>query len=383
MKTPTILVIDDDRAMRESCRRTFRTTEFRVSTAEDGATGLERVRDLKPDIALVDLRMPDLDGIDVVEEIKKIDPTIVSIVITGYPSTEAAVEALRTGAYDFIPKPFTPQDLRSVAQRGLETRRKALEAAAILRQKQEMKDLLISLVSHQLRSPLTAVQGYFELILGDFVTDPDEQKRMIKRAHRRIAGLIEMINDWLKMARIDSAEIQKGFESVNLATILVESVDFLQPLAKTRDLSLSLELSSDLLLVRGDKEILREVFSNLIDNGIKYTKQGGEVAVKTRENGECLFVDVADNGIGMSKADIPFVFERFFRVKSEETREIAGTGLGLAIARKIVEAHSGSITVTSEPGEGSIFTVKLPRLHKRDAGGPKEEGGKCKRLREF
>ena len=383
MKTPTILVIDDDRAMRESCRRTFRTTEFRVSTAEDGATGLERVRDLKPDIALVDLRMPDLDGIDVVEEIKKIDPTIVSIVITGYPSTEAAVEALRTGAYDFIPKPFTPQDLRSVAQRGLETRRKALEAAAILRQKQEMKDLLISLVSHQLRSPLTAVQGYFELILGDFVTDPDEQKRMIKQAHRRIAGLIEMINDWLKMARIDSAEIQKGFESVNLATILVESVDFLQPLAKTRDLSLSLELSSDLLLVRGDKEILREVFSNLIDNGIKYTKQGGEVAVKTRENGECLFVDVADNGIGMSKADIPFVFERFFRVKSEETREIAGTGLGLAIARKIVEAHSGSITVTSEPGEGSIFTVKLPRLHKRDAGGPKEEGGKCKRLREF
>lgn len=383
MKTPTILVIDDDRAMRESCRRTFRTTEFRVSTAEDGATGLERVRDLKPDIALVDLRMPDLDGIDVVEEIKKIDPTIVSIVITGYPSTEAAVEALRTGAYDFIPKPFTPQDLRSVAQRGLETRRKALEAAAILRQKQEMKDLLISLVSHQLRSPLTAVQGYFELILGDFVTDPDEQKRMIKRAHRRIAGLIEMINDWLKMARIDSAEIQKGFESVNLATILVESVDFLQPLAKTRDLSLSLELSSDVLLVRGDKEILREVFSNLIDNGIKYTKQGGEVAVKTRENGECLFVDVADNGIGMSKADIPFVFERFFRVKSEETREIAGTGLGLAIARKIVEAHSGSITVTSEPGEGSIFTVKLPRLHKRDAGGPKEEGGKCKRLRGF
>ena len=379
MKTPTILVIDDDRAMRESCRRTFQKSEYRVSTAEDGATGLKKAKQIKPDIALVDLRMPGLNGIDVLDEIRKIDPTIISIVITGYPSTEAAVEAMRMGAYDFVPKPFTPQVLRSVTQRGLETRRKALESAAIQQQKQEMKDLLISLVSHQLRSPLTAVQGYFELILGDFVTDPTEQRRMIKQAHKRIAGLIEMINDWLKMARVDSDEIQKGFESVNLATVLVETVDFMQPLAKTKGLSLKLELSSDLLVVRGDKEILREVFSNLIDNGIKYTRQGGEVAVKTRENGESLFIDVADNGIGLSRADIPFVFEQFFRVKSDETREITGTGLGLAIAKKIVEAHAGSITVTSEPGQGSIFTVTLPRLHKCDATGPKEEGRKWKR----
>jgi two-component system sensor histidine kinase/response regulator len=379
METPTILVIDDDEAMRESCCRIFGKTEYRVSTAGDGATGLERVRQIKPDIAFVDLKMPDISGMEVIEGIRNIDPTIVSIMITGYPSTEAAVQAMRLGAYDFLPKPFTPQELRAITQTGLQTRRQALQSAAVQRRKEETKELLISIVSHQLRSPLTAVQAYLDLILGDFATEPDEQQRILKQANKRIQSLLEMINDWLKMAEIDGVGLEKKFESLNLAAILLETVDFMQPLAKAKELTLRLELSHDLLPVRGDKQILREVFTNLIDNGIKYNRGGGEVTVTARENGERLLIDVADTGIGISETDIPFVFDEFFRAKSEETREIAGTGLGLAIVKRMVEAHSGSIDVTSHPGKGSVFTVTLPRPHTSDGGSPKKEGGKWKR----
>jgi two-component system sensor histidine kinase/response regulator len=374
---PTILVIDDEQEMCDLCRDVFVKDGYRAETAGSGETGLQKVRKIRPDLVLVDLKLPGMSGIDILREIKDFDPNIVSVMITAYASIESAVEAVKLGAYDYLPKPFTLDQLLTVTKRGLERRRLILESEALRQEKEKMKELFISMVSHQLRSPLTAVQGYFDLILGGFVHDAAEQKKMIKQAGERIRGLLTLINDWLKMAQVDKDKVEEKFESLNLAFVLSKTVDLMQPLAKEKGISLQFEPSDGLPHVRGDKETLQEVFANLIDNGIKYNKDGGTVTVRTKENSSQLIIKISDTGIGISKEDMPFIFDEFFRVKNESTQQITGTGLGLSIVKRMVEAHSGSIKVTSELGKGSTFTVSLPKLKKdfdkRGRNGSKKE----------
>lgn len=361
---PTILVIDDEQEMCDLCRDVFVKEGYHAETAENGDIGLRKVREIKPDLVLVDLKLPGMSGIEILREIKNFDPNIVSVMITAYASIESAVEAVKLGAYDYLPKPFTLDQLLTVTKRGLERRRLVLESAALRQEKEKMKELFVSMVSHQLRSPLTAVQGYFELILGGFVPDAAEQKKMIKQAGERIKGLLTLINDWLKMAQVDKDNVEGKFESLNLISMLSKTVDLMQPLAKDKGISLQFEPSDRLPSVRGDKEILQEVFTNLIDNGIKYNKDGGTVTVKTKTNSSHLIIEISDTGIGISKENMPFIFDDFFRVKNEGTRQITGTGLGLSIVKRMVEAHFGSIKVTSELGKGSKFIISLPKLKK-------------------
>ena len=366
MEKATILVIDDEQEMCDLCYDVFTKEGYRAETAEDGDVGLRKVKKLKPDFVLVDLKLPGMSGTKVLKEIKDFDPSIVSVVITGYASIESAVEAVKLGAYDYLPKPFTLDQLLTVTKRGLERRQLILESTALRQEKKKMQELFISMVSHQLRSPLTAVQGYFDLILGDFVNDVAEQKKMIKRAGMRIKTLLNLINDWLKMAEVDKDRVEEKFEYLNLSSIISETVDLMQPLARNKGVSLQFKSSDGLSLVRGNKEILQEVFTNLIDNGIKYNKDGGTVTISIKENGsqKNLVTKISDTGIGISKADIPFIFDEFFRVKNEKTQQITGTGLGLSIVKRMVETHSGSIKVNSEPGKGSTFTVSLPKSGK-------------------
>ena len=368
MEKATILVIDDEQEMCDLCYDVLVKEGYRAETAKDGDVGLRKVREVKPDFVLVDLKLPGMSGTKVLEEIRDFDPSIVSVVITGYASIESAVEAVKLGAYDYLPKPFTLDQLLTVTKRGLERRQLMLESTALRQEKKKMQELFISMVSHQLRSPLTAVQGYFDLILGDFVNDVAEQKKMIKQAGMRVKMLLNLINDWLKMAEVEKDRVEERFEYLNLSSIISETVDLIQPLARNKGVSLQLVGANSRSplqpLVRGNKEILQEVFTNLIDNGIKYNKDGGTVTISIKENGSHMSIEISDTGIGISKADIPFIFDEFFRVKTEKTQRITGTGLGLSIVKRMVETHSGSIKVISEPGKGSTFTVSLPKSGK-------------------
>jgi two-component system sensor histidine kinase/response regulator len=366
-KKPVVLVIDDEESMRDSCSQILAKDGFQTETAEDGSIGLEKIKKIKPYLVLVDLKMPGISGMEVLEKIKEIDPNIISVVITGYATVESAVDAMKIGAYDFLPKPFSPDQLRIIIRRGLERRKLILEAEILRQEKKLMEENFITMVSHQLRSPLVAIIQYYEVILGGMAGDvPEKQKEIIQKTKARLEGLLNLITDWLDVARLDSGQIVDNIKPLSAKKIIKKVIENLQPLTQEEKISLELGSSCKNDLVQGDEDTLEQVFSNLITNAIRYNKPNGNVTVNIKENADYIAVEVQDTGIGIAKEHLPFLFDQFFRVKRREDQKIKGTGLGLSIAKKIVDAHGGSFQVSSELGKGSTFTVLLPKPKKEN-----------------
>ena len=356
----TVLVIDDEMAIRDACCQALSKDGYRAEAAENAEAGLQRARHLKPDVVMVDLKMPGMGGMELLERIRDIDANIVSIVITGYATIESAVEAMKRNAYDFIAKPFTPDQLRIVIERGLERRRLAIESARLRREKERMRENFVTLVTHQLRSPLACVKQYLVVILGEYAGEVlSKQKEMIEKASKQVDSLLRLISDWLDISHIDAGNLMKKFEPVDLTLVLSETLQLLVPLANARKVTINSNLHDDIPMVQGDRESLKQAFTNLISNGIYYNREGGTVTVSTRENEGDLVLEICDTGIGISRDNLHFIFEEFFRVKNEETRRTSGSGLGLPIAKRIIEAHDGAISVASEVGKGTTFRVAL------------------------
>ena len=364
-KKSTILVIDDDESMRDSCTQILTKDGFLAEIAKDGSSGLEKIKETKPDLVLIDLKMPGINGLEVLERTNEIDPNIIAVVITGYATVESAVEAMKKGAYDFLPKPFTPDELRIIIKRGLERRKLILETESLRREKKLMEENFITMVSHQLRSPLVAILQYFEVILGGMAGKVSgKQKEMIQKAQRRLENLMNLINDWLDVARLDNGQIINKLKPLSLKKVIKKTLEDMRPLAKKNDISLELRPSPGNKNVLGDEESLKQVFSNLITNAIRYNKPKGKVIITIKETRDFIAAEIQDTGIGIAEEHLPFIFDQFYRVRRGESQKIKGTGLGLSIAKKIVEAHGGSIQVSSEDGKGSIFTVLLPKAEK-------------------
>src|SRR4030066_2066583 len=358
-----ILVIDDEEIIRDSCSQVLIKEGYQTETAGDGETGLQKIREIKPDLVLVDLKMPGVCCMEVLKKIRDIDPDIIAVVITGFATIDAAVDSMKEGAYDFLPKPFTPEELRLIVKRGLEKRKLALETAALREEKKRMEENFITMVSHELRTPLVDIQQYFEVILGGITGDVAiKQKEMLEHVRERIDTLLNLINDCLDMTRIKAGEIVEKFEPLDISSILNDAIIFTRPQAEMREITLEIDAHASLKKVKGDKESLKMMFTNLISNGIRFNHEGGSVLIKAKEQEENIIIEVSDTGIGIVKEDLPFIFDEFFRVKSDKTRNITGTGLGLSIVKKIAEVHSGSIKVKSELGKGSTFFVILPKF---------------------
>ncbi len=365
-KKPLILVVDDEESMRDSCCQILKKDGFLYAEAEDGIAGLKKTKELKPDLVLIDLKMPGINGLEVLEKVKKIDSNIIPVVITGYATIESAVEAMKKGAYDYLPKPFTPEELRIIIRRGLEKRQLTLETESLRREKKLIEENFITMVSHQLRSPLVAIQQYFEVILAGLAGTVDKrQKDMLLRAKDRIVGLLNVINDWLDVARLDNGQIISKLKPISLKRIIKKILEDLKPLAQQNDISIKLRVFSESDLVQGDRETLKQVFYNLITNAIIYNKPDGRVVATITRNKDFIAAEIQDTGVGIAEAHLPFIFDQFYRVKRREDQKIKGTGLGLSIAKKIVDAHGGTIQVSSELEKGSTFTVLLPKAKKK------------------
>jgi len=361
-KKPVVLVIDDEESMRDSCSLILAKDGFQPETAENGIIGLEKVQDVKPDIVLIDLKMPGISGFEVLDKIKEYDPNIVSIVITGYATIESAVEAMKKGAYDFLPKPFTPDQLRIIIRRGSEKKRLIQETERLRREKMLIEENFITMVSHQLRSPLGTIAQYFEVILGGMVGKVEpRQEEMLAKARDRLKSLMGLINDWLDMARMNKGQIVDRLKPLSLKEVLKDIMEFMQPSAQKENIQLELVPYSGKDWVPGDDETLKQVFSNLITNAIKYNKPNGTIKVSLEETEDSVAVNVEDTGIGIPEEHLNYIFDQFYRIKKNDEKKSSGTGLGLSIAKKIVEAHGGTIQVTSEIGKGSTFTVFLPK----------------------
>ena len=357
-----ILVIDDEEVVLDSCARILGKEQYRIATASNGADGLKVMKEFQPDVIFVDLKMPGMSGLEVIDEARAADPTVVIIVITGYSTVASAVESLKRGAYDFLPKPFTPEEFRLIARRGVEKRRLVLETMALRREKEFLRENFAAIVSHELKSPLGALQQSLYALVGSLSgTLPEMELARLKRMQSRLDDLMGIIHTWLRVMSGDIGAIKEDFKPLAVSKLLAKAVESVQPHAVRKGVEVTTVVGEQVDLVLGNEATLIEAFVNLIDNAVKYSRPQENVLVRASMQGDRVQVAVIDRGVGMSPEDLHLVFEGFGRGTAGTGGE-AGHGFGLAIARRIVEAHKGAIAVESELGKGSTFQVYLPAL---------------------
>jgi PAS domain S-box-containing protein len=473
---PRILVIDDEPRIRDACILVLSDKGFDVSAAPDGEQGLQMIKEKHFDIVLVDLMMPTISGFDVLSEVRSHHPDTVVIVITGYATLEHSIEAMKKGAFDFIPKPFTPDQLRAVVEKSLrytsalqdiadsksrlgvmvnrlsdgvmttdarklivqvnpaflhmigyhgeavvgchvkdiihdELLLDSIDQALImspdtfveitkeiqivekneekfynarcapfrgrtnenlgtitvlhditaLKKMDQMKSDFVSMVSHEIRSPMNSLLMQLKNIsdgLAGAVTE--KQQEILQRASEKILNLNNLVTELLDLSRIESGLISHEKEQIDIRQLLTDQITFHSPYAEEKEITLKLNCPADLPSILANRQNMEEAFSNLITNGIKYSPAGGTITISVTTENQYLKLQVADTGFGISDEDLEKIFTRFYRVKDSNTRQIHGTGLGLAIVKSIIESHHGKISVVSEVGRGTTFTVFLP-----------------------
>ncbi|MCI0578555.1 MAG: ATP-binding protein [Chloroflexi bacterium] len=226
-----------------------------------------------------------------------------------------------------------------------------------LKELDRLKSEFVSVVSHDLRSPLTSILGYIELLQRAGSLN-DTQKEFVGRVRSSVTSITSLITDLLDLGRIE-AGLDLSLSRCSLAEIMLEIIEQQQLSIQNKGLNLELNFPEQDLTVIGDRNRLHQAFSNLISNAIKYTPTGGKIGVRVHGHDGQMILQVSDTGVGISPADQPYIFDKFYRAETV-TEKFEGTGLGLSIVKSVVERHDGRIWVTSEPGKGTIFTVVLP-----------------------
>jgi two-component system, sensor histidine kinase and response regulator len=367
------LIVDDEPGIRSGINRILRNftvgypfldEDFEFDTI-DAATGEEAVEilDNQPiDIVLLDNKLPGMSGMDVLEYINNTQIDVAVMMITSYASLELAIKATKNGAYNFSPKPFTPNELRS----SMENISKHLFLKRMTRKMQEegksVRFQFLSVLSHELKSPLNAVEGYIKMMqdrqVGDNLADYD---KMIDRSLVRIKGMRNLIMDLLDLTKIESGKKKRNLKELDLSDTAKLAIDTMEPYAIQRNVKVHLDIPKD-SIVKADADEMEIVFNNLISNAIKYNKQNGEVFVSVLPNKEMLEIKVRDTGIGMTEEERNLIFRDFVRIKNAKTREITGSGLGLSITKNIINEYGGEICVESQADVGSTFTASLPKV---------------------
>lgn len=485
-----ILVIDDERDIRDGCARILSRLGHGVITARDGQIGLEKLEREDVCIVICDIKMPGIDGIEVLSRVKDLYPSIIVIMITGFSTVENAIEAMKTGAYDFISKPFTPDQLRIVVKRALDNILLTEEAEELrLERERNLADLqteqsrirtiietlpngvlvtnmagqvvlmnpvsqdylakshsscvgrniesciedqglcdyirevstctlepgeemhtyelvlpeqryilargkpvlgedgqcmgavvelsditalkvfdrlkseFVAKVSHELRSPLSIIHEQLAMVIKGSQGDQDDKSQYILgRAKEKTQSLISLIGDLLDISKIEAGSAEQETVSVQLEELIEKIIEFVHSQAQAKDQSIEFNLPQEKLPpVIADPIALESIFGNLITNAIKYTPDKGTISVTldARDSGD-IRVRIKDTGFGIEKRHLDKIFEKFYRIKDDNTRFINGTGLGLPIVKSLVESMAGQISVESEPQKGSEFTVILP-----------------------
>jgi len=221
------------------------------------------------------------------------------------------------------------------------------------------KDFVANL-SHELRTPLTSIKGYIEALLDGAKDDPKQCLEFLRILQKHTDSLNNIILDLLALSQIESGQYQWKREEVKVKDLIEKATSILRPMAERKKQRISVIPTTEVEPLVGDTEKLAQVVVNLLDNAIKYTPEGGKITLEAKQAGNELEIVVSDTGLGIPKKDISRIFERFYRVDQARSRELGGTGLGLSIVKHIIEAHGGKVSVESEIGKGSRFTVLLP-----------------------
>jgi two-component system, OmpR family, phosphate regulon sensor histidine kinase PhoR len=476
---PKVLVVDDEKRIRDACVRLLNEEGCEVAQAENGETGLKMIGQTHYDIILLDLMMSGISGFEVLSHVKALHPDTVVIVITGYATIEHSIDAMKNGAFDFLPKPFSPKDLRLVISKAIEfistlqdiakqksrmrvminlisdgvlttdnRKRVALANPAFLRlmgcfdkevigrpvtdivkesklidmvekaleqppktfveltdeftiaekgdeekiigarcipfrdrldrnlgtvtvlhditalkKLDKIKSNFVSMVAHEIKSPLNSILMQLKVVLDGLAGDlTEKQREILTRSSERISSLATLSGELLDIAKIESGLINQEKETLDIVKLAAAQTEFHQDRAAAKSLELIFEPTATPARIMGNRTNIEEVVTNLITNAIRYTPEKGTIRVSVTVDKNYACIHVADTGFGISTEDQEKIFQRFYRVKNEKTRFINGTGLGLAIVKSIVDAHHGMIKIDSRIDEGTTFSVCLPKI---------------------
>lgn len=374
MENLNVLIVDDEAGMRKGAAKVLsrfrvnvpdlddREVGFNVDDAADGNEAMEKLLGEHFDLVLLDYKMPGLSGLDVLEKILENKIDVLTVMVTAYASIEVAVSATKNGAFDFLAKPFTPDELKSVVKKAARSLIAQRQARTLSEEKRKVRFQFISVLAHELKAPLAAVDSYLQLMkrhtAGDDIADYD---KIIERSLLRLDGMRKLIFDLLDLTRIESGEKKRKLEKVNILKPAKQSIETLSVSAKERNIDIDLH-AEEPIEIWGDAGELEIIFNNLISNAIKYNKDNGRVDVYITKDDRSAIIKVADTGIGMSEQEQEKLFREFSRIKNEQTRNIMGSGLGLSILKRLTNLYEGSVEVESEKEKGSTFTVHLNDL---------------------
>ena len=370
-----ILVVDDELGIRRGCQRALQPVGYVVETAVSLQEGRHKLQASQYDLVLLDVMMPDGQGMDLLEPIHAQDPETVVIIITGFATVELAVAAIKRGAYDFISKPFTAGLLLTKVNQGMEKRQLSLEtkrlqtieqeAAALAQAKEEMERLsefkshFTFIVAHELRSPVGGAQSLLRTLTRGLAGDlMEKQREILLRVEARLDELLALIDDLLDLAASKTMTAETPLHPVALQPILQEVVERFAVEAEQKPLTLSYKAPVETVWVQADEAGLVRLFNNLVGNAVKYTPRGGEVWVQV----EGTAVHICDSGIGIPAAALPRLGEEFFRAENARQSQSVGTGLGLSIVQQLVVSFGGSLAIESVEGKGSTFTIELLKI---------------------
>lgn len=383
MAMPKILVVDDDPALLVALREALRLRmpQVNVETCDSASVALERVKSTDYDTIVTDIKMPGMDGLTLLAEIRRLKPDTPTLLITGHGQHDLAVQALRGGAFDFIQKPldrdyFVASLTRAIRMRQLgrqiEAQQRALEEHATrleqtveertreLREANSAKDEFLAMLAHELRNPLASIRSAVEL-MG--LCRPDDPVREEARAaiERQVYHMTRLQDDLLDISRITRNHITLHKKKLELTSVVASAVMSIRPAAERFGHTLNFASTKSPMPLEGDQTRLEQVVVNLLNNAIKYTPNGGRIDVRLDREGDYALVEIRDTGIGIASEMLPRIFEPFMQVDRALDRAQGGLGLGLTLVRKLVELHGGSVQAQSSgEGCGSAFMIRLP-----------------------
>ena len=372
--TARILVVDDEPDLEELIRQKFRH-QIRDGTvgflfARDGVealTVLEANHDI--DLVVTDINMPRMDGLTLLQKLQETEGDISAIIVSAYGDMANIRTAMNRGAFDFLVKPIDFLDFETTIAKTIrhvevlrEARRRQAENQRLELASQHKSQFLANM-SHELRTPLNAIIGLTEMMVTNAARFGTEKaQEPLRRVQTAGTHLLGLINQVLDLSKIEAGKLELNPQIVPLAPLIDQVIGTARQLAEQNQNRLVVEASGDLGSLTVDPMRLRQILLNLLSNACKFTKQG-EVMLRARklaDGRDWIAFAVADTGIGMTAEQQAKLFEEFTQADASTAQRFGGTGLGLAISRKLARMMGGDVTVTSEPGKGSVFTVRLP-----------------------
>jgi two-component system, sensor histidine kinase and response regulator len=363
MSSIKVLIVDDDPSVREVFQEMLLNEGYEAITTGSAIEALKEGEKTRFDLLMTDIRMPEMDGLELVRKFREQNPQIGSILITGYPDVETARAGIQQGVYDYIVKPIGKDELCRAVRDALKKQQRILmleRTSHELEELEETRAKFVNVLAHELRTSLTPVLGCAEMLADQLKDKPEKtQDTLAHMLFNSAKGMRLQLENMLILTRLETGDFVPLLVLVDTKALLRQAASQIEPLAIDKRQQFDLELADDLPAIRVDRLCFAQVVTNLLENAIKFTPEEGRIRLKAAASGGELIVRVQDTGRSLSVEEQQRLLQPYWKSEVDRLR-LPGTGLGLAICQRLIEIHKGKIWIENGPGEGKAFIFSLP-----------------------